>query len=76
MVVRLDLGTDVPLVDLVAEAGRLVLGSAHRRRRQPTGRSVFPGFIARSRANLEQAVTDPEKWANLWWDARTASPTA
>lgn len=37
---------------------------------QPTGRSVFPGFIARSRAHPGQAVTDPEVWANLWWDAR------
>ena len=37
---------------------------------QPTGRSVFPGFVARSRAHPEAAVTDPEDWANLWWDAR------
>ena len=37
---------------------------------QPTGRSVFPGFVARSRVHPEQVVTDPEEWANLWWDAR------
>jgi hypothetical protein len=37
---------------------------------QPTGRSVFPGFVARSRAHPEQVITDPDEWANLWWDAR------
>ena len=37
---------------------------------QPTGRSVFPGFIARSEAHPEQVVTDPADWANLWWQAR------
>lgn len=37
---------------------------------QPTGRSVFPGFIARSEAHPEQALTDPDEWANLWWNAR------
>ena len=37
---------------------------------QPTGRSAFPGFVARSRARPEQVVTDPQEWANLWWDAR------
>jgi ectoine hydroxylase-related dioxygenase (phytanoyl-CoA dioxygenase family) len=37
---------------------------------QPTGRSVFPGFVARSRAHPEQVVTDPDEWASLWWDAR------
>lgn len=37
---------------------------------QPTGREVFPGFIARSAANPEAALTDPKEWAELWWDAR------
>ena len=37
---------------------------------QPTGRSVFPGFIARSKAHPERALTDPEEWAGLWWQAR------
>ena len=37
---------------------------------QATGRSVFPGFVARSRAHPEQVITDPDEWANLWWDAR------
>ncbi len=37
---------------------------------QPTGRSVFPGFIARSKAHPEQVLTDPAEWANLWWQAR------
>ncbi len=37
---------------------------------QPTGRSVFPGFIARSEAYPEQVLTDSVEWANLWWQAR------
>ena len=37
---------------------------------QPTGRSVFPGFVARSTAHPEQVVTDPQEWADLWWQAR------
>ncbi|MDE0168226.1 MAG: phytanoyl-CoA dioxygenase family protein [bacterium] len=37
---------------------------------QPTGRSVFPGFIARSEAHPEQVLTDPDEWASLWWQAR------
>lgn len=37
---------------------------------QPTGRDVFPGFVARSAAAPDSALTDPKKWAELWWDAR------
>ena len=37
---------------------------------QPTGRSVFPGFVARSNAHPESAISDPTEWADLWWDAR------
>ena len=37
---------------------------------QPTGRSVFPGFIARSEAHPERVLTDPDEWAELWWQAR------
>jgi ectoine hydroxylase-related dioxygenase (phytanoyl-CoA dioxygenase family) len=38
---------------------------------QPTGRPVFPGFIARSKAHPESALTDPEAWAQLWRDTRS-----
>ena len=37
---------------------------------QPTGRSVFPGFVARSKAHPEQVLADPGEWAALWWRAR------
>lgn len=37
---------------------------------QPTGRNVFPGFVARSRTHPESVLTDPDEWAQLWWDAR------
>ena len=37
---------------------------------QPTGRPVFPGFIARSRKSPRSVLSDPEEWAQLWRDAR------
>ncbi len=37
---------------------------------QSTGREAFPGFVARSRANPETELHDPEAWAQSWRDAR------
>jgi hypothetical protein len=37
---------------------------------QPTGRSSFPGFIARSRKNPASELRDPAEWARLWHAAR------
>lgn len=37
---------------------------------QPTGRPAFPGFVARSAAHPERALTDPAAWARLWLDTR------
>ncbi|MDA1347936.1 MAG: phytanoyl-CoA dioxygenase family protein [Chloroflexi bacterium] len=37
---------------------------------QPTGRDVFPGFVARSKAHPETELRDPEAWAQSWIDAR------
>ena len=37
----------------------------------PTGRPWFPGFIARSRAHPDRELRDPDKWAQLWRNART-----
>ena len=37
---------------------------------QPTGRPVFPGFVARSRKNPASALTDWRDWANLWYATR------
>lgn len=37
---------------------------------QPTGRDYFPGFVARSRANPESELRDPEAWAQLWYETR------
>ena len=39
---------------------------------EPTGRPWFPGFVARSRANPESELTDPEVWALKWREARSA----
>ena len=37
---------------------------------QATGRSAFPGFVARSVSNPETELRDPKAWAQLWYDAR------
>lgn len=37
---------------------------------QPTGRAVFPGFVARSRAHPELEVTDHQAYVALWDAAR------
>ncbi|NNF63216.1 MAG: phytanoyl-CoA dioxygenase [Acidimicrobiia bacterium] len=37
---------------------------------QPTGRDVFPGFVARSMADPDSVLSDHQQWAQLWWDAR------
>lgn len=37
---------------------------------QATGRSWFPGFVARSRANPASELTDPRAWAASWARAR------
>lgn len=37
---------------------------------QPTGRPVFPGFIARSRRFPERELSRPEAWEQLWVDCR------
>ena len=37
---------------------------------QPTGRPLFPDFVARSRANPASELRDPAAWAQLWQDVR------
>lgn len=37
---------------------------------QPTGRQVFPGFVARSRQNPHSELDDPIQWSKLWSQAR------
>ena len=37
---------------------------------QPTGRSMFPGFVARSRSNPESELHDPVEWERSWRGAR------
>jgi phytanoyl-CoA hydroxylase len=38
---------------------------------QPTGRPLFPGFVARSAHNPASMVTDWRDWATLWQDTRS-----
>lgn len=37
---------------------------------QPTGRVVFPGFVARSRSNSKTELRSQEQWEQLWLRAR------
>ena len=37
---------------------------------EKSGREVFPGFVARSRANPDQVLADPDAWAQEWFDTR------
>jgi hypothetical protein len=37
---------------------------------QPTGRSAFPGFIARSRPDPSSELHDWRRWASQWFDTR------
>ena len=37
---------------------------------QPTGRPLFPDFVARSRANSESELRDAATWAQLWENVR------
>jgi hypothetical protein len=37
---------------------------------QPTGRPIFPGFVARSRQHPEAELRDAEAWADLWRQTR------
>ena len=38
---------------------------------QPSGRSHFPEFVARSRANPETELKDWREWKSMWEDTRT-----
>jgi ectoine hydroxylase-related dioxygenase (phytanoyl-CoA dioxygenase family) len=39
---------------------------------QPTGRSAFPGFVARSRSDAASVLSDPREWADRWYAARAS----
>jgi ectoine hydroxylase-related dioxygenase (phytanoyl-CoA dioxygenase family) len=39
---------------------------------QPTGRGMFPGFIARSKAHPESELHDAGVWTEMWTEARRA----
>ena len=42
---------------------------------QPTGRPLFPGFVARSRSHPEHEFRSPDKWTEMWEDARAKMAT-
>jgi ectoine hydroxylase-related dioxygenase (phytanoyl-CoA dioxygenase family) len=38
----------------------------------PTGRGMFPGFVARSRQNPQAELRNPDDWTAMWTEARRA----
>jgi phytanoyl-CoA hydroxylase len=38
---------------------------------EPTGRPLFPGFVARSRQRPDTVISDWREWAKLWRDTRS-----
>ena len=42
---------------------------------QPTGREIFPGFIARSKENPEKEFRDADKWKDTWMKTRNIMAT-
>jgi phytanoyl-CoA hydroxylase len=37
---------------------------------QPTGRPMFPSFVARSKNNPASVLSDAGKWSEMWYEAR------
>ena len=51
---------------------RMSFDFRYQRSGLPTGREVFPGFLARSREDPSSVLRDHKQWARLWLDTREA----
>ena len=49
---------------------RISFDLRYQRIGEPTGRPVFPGFVARSQANPKLELHDPVVWEKMWRDTR------
>jgi ectoine hydroxylase-related dioxygenase (phytanoyl-CoA dioxygenase family) len=58
------------LANSTADEVRISMDLRYQPVGQPTGRPMFPDFVARSRSNPESELRDPEKWARMWLEAR------
>jgi ectoine hydroxylase-related dioxygenase (phytanoyl-CoA dioxygenase family) len=58
------------LDNLTADQVRISLDLRYQPVGQPTGRPVFPGFVAASAGRPETVLRDPKAWADLWLDTR------
>ena len=54
----------------VSEQVRISFDLRYNPTGQPTGRPLFPGFVARSRKDPHSELRDPAAWAQSWYDAR------
>lgn len=53
-----------------SDGGRWSFDLRYCKTGQPTGRSWFPGFVARSRSDPSAELKDPALWASDWLEAR------
>ncbi|MBO0744733.1 MAG: phytanoyl-CoA dioxygenase family protein, partial [Candidatus Dormibacteraeota bacterium] len=58
------------LENQTADQVRISMDLRYQSPDEPTGRPMFPAFIARSRSNPEREVRDPETWSRMWLEAR------
>lgn len=58
------------LENRTADQVRISMDLRYQSPDQPTGRPMFPSFIARSRSHPEREVHDPAAWSRMWLDAR------
>lgn len=58
------------LENQTADQVRISMDLRYQSPDEPTGRPMFPAFIARSRSNPEREVRDPEAWSRMWLEAR------
>jgi phytanoyl-CoA hydroxylase len=49
---------------------RISLDLRYQPTAQPTGRPMFPSFVARSKTDPASELRDPAKWRQMWYDAR------
>lgn len=58
------------LANMTRDQVRISLDLRYQPADQPSGRPMFPSFIARSRSNPSRELHDPRIWSRLWLDAR------
>ena len=58
------------LENRTADQVRISMDLRYQSPDEPTGRPMFPAFIARSRSHPEREMRDPAAWSRMWLEAR------